>query len=244
MKRIAILTTGTAPTADEMMRMLNNGNRYSIGVVPPEIANGDFSALTEALRKEGVDFLIVENFDRELPEDFPIGYMTVTGEPDPNIAIGELMRECPDYGPERQWAQALGENFDEKRTVPPPPPAAEQRMPETPVPESPRQPQYQQPQYYYQQGQGQPAIPQQERRPMPSNYLVWSILAAVFCCFIAGLVAIYFSSTVSSRYYAGNYEGALKSSRRAQIWIIVSIVAGCITSSLYWPMMLLSSVMA
>ena len=81
-----------------------------------------------------------------------------------------------------------------------------------------------------------------QRPAMPDNYMLWSILAVVFCCFIPAIVALVFSMRVSSRYYAGDYAGAERSSRMAQIWIIVSIVAGIITNALYLPLMLMTGV--
>ena len=55
--------------------------------------------------------------------------------------------------------------------------------------------------------------------PMPPTYLVWSILVTIFLCRIAGIVAIVYSIQVSSRYYAGNYEGAAYASRQARLWV-------------------------
>lgn len=55
--------------------------------------------------------------------------------------------------------------------------------------------------------------------PMPPTYLVWSILVTIFLCRIAGIVAIVYSIQVSSRYYAGNYEGAAYASRQARWWV-------------------------
>lgn len=57
------------------------------------------------------------------------------------------------------------------------------------------------------------------RPPMPPTYLVWSILVTIFLCRIAGIVAIVYSIQVSSRYYAGNYEGAAYASRQARLWV-------------------------
>lgn len=87
-----------------------------------------------------------------------------------------------------------------------------------------------------------PRMPADERRhhePMPSTWLIWSILVTVFCCFIPGIVAIIFSSQVSSRYFAGDYEGAKRASYNAEVWIIVSVVAGVLAATLYLPFMLL-----
>lgn len=76
--------------------------------------------------------------------------------------------------------------------------------------------------------------------PMPPTYFVWSILCVLLCCFIPGLVAAYFSSRVSSRYYQGDLEGAKKASDMAQVWIIVSFVLGVLSATLYLPFMILA----
>lgn len=75
---------------------------------------------------------------------------------------------------------------------------------------------------------------------MPSTYLVWSVIAAVLCCMIPGIVAIVYSTKVSSRYFARDYEGAKKASEMAQYWIIGSIVLGLILNTIYFPLMLVS----
>lgn len=74
---------------------------------------------------------------------------------------------------------------------------------------------------------------------MPPAYLVWAVVMTVLCCLPAGIVAIIFSSQVSSKYYAGDIEGAQRASDRAQIWIIVSFVLGVLTNTLYLPVALL-----
>ena len=54
---------------------------------------------------------------------------------------------------------------------------------------------------------------------MPPTYLVWSILVTIFLSRIIGIIAIVYSIQVSSRYYAGNYEGAAYASRQARLWV-------------------------
>lgn len=81
-----------------------------------------------------------------------------------------------------------------------------------------------------------------EREPMPPTYLVWSVIITLVCCLIPGVVAIIYSANVSSKYYAGDIEGAKRASRNAQIWCIVSIVAGIIWATLYLPLSLLGSI--
>ena len=63
--------------------------------------------------------------------------------------------------------------------------------------------------------EGRPSV----RPPMPPTYLVWSILVTIFLCRIAGIVAIVYSTQVSSCYYAGNYEGAEYASHQARLWV-------------------------
>lgn len=231
------MTDGSAPVATEMMETLNRGSRYRIGKVPAELAAGQPDALAQALAGEGVEFLIVEDRAEPLPADFPVRYMTIAEGEDAVEATRRLMEECPDYGPERQWAKALGEEFAVKQTPPPVPREEEQTQYQQPVQPHfvPQQPQYQQP---YQQSMEHP-----KRPPMPRNYLLWSVLTTILCCFAAGIVALVFSTQVTSRYYRGDYAGAEQASRNAQIWIIASIVLSVISNTLYVPLMLISGSM-
>ena len=73
-----------------------------------------------------------------------------------------------------------------------------------PQPQQPQQPQFQQPQY------GQlPQVP---------NHLVWAILATLFCCLPTGIVSIVFASQVDGKLRAGDYGGAVESSKKAKTW--------------------------
>lgn len=72
--------------------------------------------------------------------------------------------------------------------------------------------------------------------PMPSTWLVWSVVCTILCCFVPGIVAIIQSSRVSSRYYQGDIEGAKRASRNAEIWIIISFVLGVLSNTLYLPL--------
>lgn len=74
--------------------------------------------------------------------------------------------------------------------------------------------------------------------PMPPTFLVWSVVATILCCFIPGIVAIINSAKVSSKYYAGDIEGARRASRNAEIWIIISFVLGVISNTLIVPLQL------
>lgn len=74
--------------------------------------------------------------------------------------------------------------------------------------------------------------------PMPPTFLVWSIVTTILCCTVPGIVAIIYSAQVSSKFYQGDMEGARRSSRRAEIWIIVSFVLGVLSNTLYFPLMI------
>lgn len=86
---------------------------------------------------------------------------------------------------------------------------------------------------------GQPNMQYGHAEPMPKTYLVWAVLSMVLCCFIPGLIAVIFSTSVSSKYYARDYEGARRASEVTQYWIIASIVLGVVSMTLYLPIMML-----
>ena len=58
------------------------------------------------------------------------------------------------------------------------------------------------------------------------NYMVWAVLVTLFCFLPTGIAAIVFASQVSTKLAAGDYAGAMESSRKAKMWCIVSAVAG------------------
>ncbi len=74
--------------------------------------------------------------------------------------------------------------------------------------------------------------------PMPKSYLLWAVLSTALCCMIPGIVAIFYSAKVSSKYYAGDYAGAERASHNAEIWIIVSFVLGVLSNTLYLPLLI------
>lgn len=228
MKRIAILTSGNAPVSDEMAKMLNSGNRYRVGNVPEELVMAEEEVLVNALQTENVDILLVESCDREFSPEFPIHVMKIEEGESAVDAIRRLMKEVPDYQPEHKWANTLHENFDENRLTPPPVNGVASPSP-APVP----------PAMNHVAEKGNQNHTQQQ--PMPKTYMVWAVLATIFFSMLPGIVAIIYSTLVTSRYFNGNYEGALKASRNVEIWTIVSIVVGVITSTLYLPMMLMSA---
>lgn len=100
-------------------------------------------------------------------------------------------------------------------------------------------PLYESPSYGGSQPLASPAVWQREetfeRPPKPRTYVAWSIIVALLFSRIIGIVAIIYSMQVSSRYFAGNYEGAAYASRQARFWVrlplyiyIVAFVIGLI----------------
>ena len=152
----------------------------------------------------------------------------------------ETVNEEENPSPESEWAEALKIRYN-----PPKVPTTPPDVPETPVEEE--QPQFPN-SYYGPQATNykretinyQQETKNHHQEPMPSTWLIWSVLVTVFCCFIPGIIAIIFSSQVSSRYYAGDIEGAKRASRTAEIWIIVSFVLGVLTATFYFPFLLIS----
>lgn len=161
---------------------------------------------------------------------------------------------------DEEWAETLQIDFDSKRAqeaaervaaasqTPPPLPGSSGTLP----PQMPntagasnfaRNPQY----TGYPGGPKQPYQSQNfgnrpvNDEPMPPTYLVWSVIMTVLCCLVPGVVAIIFSSQVSTKYYSGDIEGAKRASRNAEIWIIVSFVLGVLSATLYLPIMLVSA---
>ncbi len=69
--------------------------------------------------------------------------------------------------------------------------------------------------------------------PRPKNWLVESILVTLFCCLPFGIVGIINSSSVNSKYDAGDYAGALYSSQQAAKWTKIGFWVGIAVIVLY-----------
>lgn len=67
----------------------------------------------------------------------------------------------------------------------------------------------------------------------PPNYLVWSILATLFCCLPAGIVSIVFAAQVDGKYASGDYAGAVAASGTARTWAWVSFGLGLAVAAVY-----------
>lgn len=68
----------------------------------------------------------------------------------------------------------------------------------------------------------------------PKTWLVESILMTVLCCLPFGVAAIVNAAKVDSRYAAGDYEGAKKSSDEAKKWNLVGLIVGLLFYIIYF----------
>jgi hypothetical protein len=65
------------------------------------------------------------------------------------------------------------------------------------------------------------------------NYLVFAILATVFCCLPAGIPAIVYAAQVNSKLQAGDLAGAQIASKNAKLWCLISLGLGLGVVGLY-----------
>lgn len=72
------------------------------------------------------------------------------------------------------------------------------------------------------------AIPHFPPPPNVPNYLVHSIVATLCCCLPPGVVALVYSSQVNTKLAAGDVAGAEESSRKAKMWVIVTLIIGIV----------------
>ncbi len=62
--------------------------------------------------------------------------------------------------------------------------------------------------------------------PAVQTYMIPAILVTLFCFLPTGIAAIVYASQVSSKRSIGDYQGAVKASRQARLWTIVSAAVG------------------
>ncbi|MCV7409780.1 hypothetical protein AWC05_24055 [Mycobacterium florentinum] len=78
-----------------------------------------------------------------------------------------------------------------------------------------------------------PGYPPQQPAGQPDNYLVWSILATLFCCLPFGIVAIVKSTQVSGLWAQGQYAEAQAAADAAKKWVKWSVIAAVVSAVLY-----------
>lgn len=70
------------------------------------------------------------------------------------------------------------------------------------------------------------------------NYLVFAILATVFCCLPTGIPAIVYAAQVNGKLQAGDLAGAQLASKNAKMWCFVSLGLGLLVGLLYGVLIL------
>ncbi len=65
------------------------------------------------------------------------------------------------------------------------------------------------------------------------NYLVFAILATVFCCLPTGIAAIVYAAQVNGKLQAGDLAGAQVASKNAKMWSLISLGLGLAVFVLY-----------
>ena len=60
----------------------------------------------------------------------------------------------------------------------------------------------------------------------PKNWLAESILVTLFCCLPFGIAGIVNAAQVSSKFAAGDYDGALRASQEAGKWTKIGFWVG------------------
>jgi len=64
---------------------------------------------------------------------------------------------------------------------------------------------------------------EQIKPPRPDSYLALAIISTIICCLPLGIVSIIYATKVNSLYADGNYEEAIRASKNAKTWGLVSV---------------------
>ena len=70
------------------------------------------------------------------------------------------------------------------------------------------------------------------------NYLVFAILATVFCCLPTGIAAIVYAAQVNGKLQVGDVAGAQAASKNAKLWCLISLGLGLALILLYTLLMM------
>ena len=64
---------------------------------------------------------------------------------------------------------------------------------------------------------------EQIKPPRPDSYLALAIISTIICCLPLGIVSIVYATKVNSLYADGNYDEAIRASKNAKTWGLVSV---------------------
>ena len=74
------------------------------------------------------------------------------------------------------------------------------------------------------------AVPPGSPGQQVPNYLVWSILVTLLCCLPLGIPAIIYAAQVNGKVQAGDYPGAMESSKKAKMWCWIACGVGIVAN--------------
>jgi len=77
--------------------------------------------------------------------------------------------------------------------------------------------------------------------PVPTH-LVQAIVVTVLCCLPLGIPAIVYAAQVNSKLAGGDYEGAVKASKNANMWSWIAFGAGLLSLVLWILFVVLGAV--
>ncbi|MBQ5834621.1 MAG: CD225/dispanin family protein, partial [Bacteroidaceae bacterium] len=63
----------------------------------------------------------------------------------------------------------------------------------------------------------------------PDNYLVWTILTTILCCWPLGIPGIVYATKVEKLWRAGDSAGAQQAAEQAKMWCFISLGGGVLT---------------
>jgi hypothetical protein len=75
----------------------------------------------------------------------------------------------------------------------------------------------------------------------PKTWLVEAILVTLFCCVPFGIAAIVFAAQVDGKWNHGDHAGAHESSRRARLWVLLSVGGWVLIMVLYFGFVFLAT---
>ncbi|WP_100615899.1 CD225/dispanin family protein [Confluentibacter citreus] len=73
----------------------------------------------------------------------------------------------------------------------------------------------------------------ENKPPRPNSYLALAIITTIVCCLPTGIVSIIYSTKVNGLYEDGKYDEALRASKNAKTWGLISIGATFLVVILY-----------
>jgi hypothetical protein len=78
-----------------------------------------------------------------------------------------------------------------------------------------------------------PDLPFKQEKPVVQSYLAWSILVTLLFCWPLGIPAIVYSTQVNSKLARGDFDGAVKASKKARTFCWISFGLGLVANAIF-----------